>query len=251
MSQRDGRNSLMHQMCNGFRVSLQTYRRGTDPELFAWFHAMYGQEDARGLAEQSRRRYPAECDPACDPLVLCISHKKRMRVNARQNFRLKPDGALLCEWQQEDDMRGTTMQPQSMYVWVGLELLGCPRGSGKQIMVQGVVYTVTGITDTYAELQMRPEYCRGAEDETVLLPLEDLYTQLRLCHAVCCYTCQGRTVRDRHIVLLDVRHKHFSVRAMIVGLSRATHGRYLHVGDCNSETLFGRELVVKQKGVSR
>ena len=94
MSQRDGRNALTHQMSNGFCCLLQTYQRGTDPELFAWFHAMYGQEDARGLAEQSRQRYPAECDPARDPLVLCVSHKKRMRVNARQNERLKPEAAL-------------------------------------------------------------------------------------------------------------------------------------------------------------
>ena len=76
MFQRDGRNALMHQMSNDFCCHLQTYRRGTDPELFAWFHAMYGQQDARGLAEQSRKcRYPAECDPACNPLVLCVSHR--------------------------------------------------------------------------------------------------------------------------------------------------------------------------------
>ena len=76
-------------------------------------------------------------------------------------------------------------------------------------------------------------------DERASVPLEDVCEQLRLCHAMCYYTCQGRTVRDRHIVLLDTRHKHFSVRAIIVGLSRATHGKYLHVGDDNSEALFG------------
>ena len=144
------------------------------------------------------------------------------------------------------------MQPQSMYVWVGLDLIGCPRGSGKQLTVQGVIYTVTGITEKHLELQMRPEYCtRGAGDATLLVPLEEACAQLRLCHAVCYYTCQGRTVRDRHIVLLDVRHPHFTVRALIVRLSRATHGRYLHVGDDNSEALFGGERVVRQRGVLR
>ena len=173
-----------------------------------------------------------------------------MRINAWQNSRLKPEGALLCEWQDED-LCGTTMQPQSMAVWVGLELIGCPRGSGrkKQLTVQGVIYTVTGITDTHLELRMRPEYCRGADDETALVPLDEACTQLRLCHAMCYYTCQGRTVRDRHIVLLDTRHKHFSVRALIVGLSRATHGRYLHVGDDNSEALFGGDRVARQRRV--
>ncbi len=49
------------------------------------------------------------------------------------------------------------MQPQSMYVWVGLDLIGCPRGSGsrKQLLVQGVIYTVTGITETELKLQLR------------------------------------------------------------------------------------------------
>ena len=94
---------------------------------------------------------------------------------------------------------------------------------------------------------MRPEYCRGAEDERVGVPLADACAQLRLCHAMCYYTVQGRTVRDRHIVLLDTAHLHFSVRALIVGLSRATHGRWLHVGDDASEALFGGDRVVRQK----
>ena len=34
MNMNGGRNDLMHQMCNGLCVHLQTYRRGADPELF-------------------------------------------------------------------------------------------------------------------------------------------------------------------------------------------------------------------------
>ena len=54
-------------------------------------------------------------------------------------------------------------------------------------------------------------------------------------------------MRDRHIVLLDTTHQYFSVRALIVGLSRATHGRWLHVGDDQSEALCGGERVVRQR----
>ena len=241
-----GNNALVDQLAQSFRLTLQTYRRGDDPALYEWYTSLYGQEDARGLANESRRRYPAQCDPSCNPLVLTLSHKKRMSVNKRQNERLKPEGALYCEWEGED-LRGTTMQPQSMYVWVGLELVGCPRGSGKHNTVQGVIYMVTAITEEALELQMRPEYCHGAADEAPTVPLEDACTQLRLCHAQCYYTCQGRTVRDRHIVLLDTMHPHFSVRALIVGLSWATHGRWLHVGDSDSEALFCGERVVRQK----
>ena len=59
-----------------------------------------------------------------------------------------------------------------------------------------------------------------------------------MAHAMCYYTSQGRTIRDRHIVLLDTTHQHFSTRSLIVGLSRATHGSYLHVGDEQAEALF-------------
>ena len=68
-----------------------------------------------------------------------------------------------------------------------------------------------------------------------------------MAHAQCYYTVQGRTVRDRPIVLLDTTHQHFSVRALIVGLSRATHGSWLHIGDEQSEALYAGERAVRQK----
>ena len=94
---------------------------------------------------------------------------------------------------------------------------------------------------------MRPEYCRGAKDEKTSVKLEQVCEQLRLTHAMCFYTVQGRTVRDRHIVLLDTANRNFSVRALIVGLSRATHGSYLHVGDEASEATFAGRRVIRQR----
>ena len=65
---------------------------------------------------------------------------------------------------------------------------------------------------------------------------------------MCFYTVQGRTVRDRHIVLLDTANRNFSVRALIVGLSRATCGSFLHVGDETSEATFaGARRIIKQR----
>ncbi len=54
-------------------------------------------------------------------------------------------------------------------------------------------------------------------------------------------------MRDRHIVLLDTAHPYFSVRALIVGLSRATHGQYLHVGDDEAEALFCDDRVIRRR----
>ncbi len=225
---------------------MTTYRRGSDPEPFNWYIGMYGQEELRGLVAESRARYPATCDRHCNPLVLCVSHAKRMIINARQNELLKPEGRTFLEWEGEDIV-GCTMQPQSMYVWQGLELIGCSRGSGKNLVVQGVVYVITDITETHMQLTMREEYRHGANDEEVTIELVDVCSQFRLTHAMCYYTVQGRTVRDRHIVLLDTDHPHFKVRSLIVGLSRATHGQFLHVGDSTSEGLFVGERQVRQR----
>ncbi len=197
------------------------------------------------MVAESRRRYPMACD-AYDPLVMCVSHAKRMLINERQNARLAPEGATFLEWEGED-LAGTTRQPQSMRVWIGLELIGCSRGSGIERTVQGVLYVITDITKTHLDLQMRDDYCHGAADEKVSVPLEEACCQLRMAHAMCYYTMQGRTVRDRHCVLLDTDHPYFNVRSLVVGLSRATHGRYLHIGDDTSEGFFCGGRTVRQK----
>ena len=94
---------------------------------------------------------------------------------------------------------------------------------------------------------MLPEFRFGADDETTSVLWDEVCAQLRLCHSLCFYTAQGRTIRDRHIVLLDTAHQQFSVRALIVGLSRATHSKWLHIGDEQSEALFAGERVVRQR----
>ena len=171
-----------------------------------------------------------------------------MRVNERQNTRLKPEGSVFLEWSSED-LVGCTMKPQSMYIWCGIELIGCPRGSGKKLAVQGVVYTILDIGETIVKLQMLPEYDPAKKATPIEIPIDDMCSQMRLCHAMCYYTIQGRTIRDRHIVLLDTSHPNFSVRALIVGLSRTNHGDWLHIGDATSDGLFAGERIVRQRAV--
>jgi len=249
---------LMESLANGLRIEISKYRRGKDLELFNWFHGMYGQEETAGLVRESRDYYPAACDPMCNPLVLCISHFHRYEVNRIQNERLAPPGALHCQWDGED-LIGATMQPQSMRIWScthkdkldGIHLIGNPRGSGKKLVVQGVIYCVMDITDSGVELQMMSEYCHGAKDERVTVPIEDVCSQLRPTHAMCYYTMQGRTVKNRHLVLLDTSSIYFSVRALIVGLSRVEEGSFLHIGDSTSQGLFVGERKVRQIDRSR
>ena len=117
-----------------------------------------------------------------------------------------------------------------------MELIGCPRGRAANYgVVQGVVYTLLYV-GALSVLRMRPEY----GDEEIEVPIEEIPYLLRLTHAMCYYTVQGRTIKDRRIMLIDTDHPHFSRRALIVGLSRATHSKVSHVAG-NEVELLGRE----------
>ena len=52
---------------------------------------------------------------------------------------------------------------------------------------------------------------------------------LRVQHALVYASIQGRTMRGLSLGLLDTRHVNFTVRHLIVALSRATHGKFLHI----------------------
>ena len=128
-----------------------------------------------------------------------------------------------------------------MIIWPGIELIGCPRGTGKKRgVVQGVIYTVVDMSEDNIFLKMRPEYCqrRGAYDDDddeenapaqISVPVHDVPSLLRLSHAMCYYTVQGRRFDlGRTTLLLDTEHPHFSRRALIVGMYRVRHGNDLH-----------------------
>ena len=59
---------------------------------------------------------------------------------------------------------------------------------------------------------------------------------LRLQHALVYASIQGRTLRMKQIGLMDTRHINFTVRHLIVAVSRATKGEYVHVLNEADET---------------
>ena len=69
----------------------------------------------------------------------------------------------------------------------------------------------------------------------IVLSHADFVCKLRMPYARCYYTVQGKTYRDTHVVLLDTSHKHFDMRKLIVGMSRVTHGKYVHVATVRDE----------------
>ena len=81
------------------------------------------------------------------------------------------------------------------------------------------------------------------QKETVTLTHAEASTMLRLSYSVTYSNIQGKTIRDKHMILLDTHHKHhFTTRHLIVGVSRATHGSYVHVPTPVEEDDFMRSL---------
>jgi hypothetical protein len=76
----------------------------------------------------------------------------------------------------------------------------------------------------------------------VALTHQETSALLRLTYAVVYARIQGRTVADKHVVLLDTRHRHFDVRTLIVGLSRVEMARFVHVPLPMQEVSLMREV---------
>ena len=113
-----------------------------------------------------------------------------------------------------------------MWVWKGLELIGGGRTSRK--VLNGVMYIAHSFTDEHLTVQVHPDF---GEEELIELPLREASDNLRLCYAAVYQSCQGRTLRNQHVMLMDTQHIHFSLRHLYVGASRVTSGEYLHIAN--------------------
>ena len=61
---------------------------------------------------------------------------------------------------------------------------------------------------------------KGEAQEDITLFLGDAAALMRPTHCIVYYTAQGRTLRDKNVLLLDVASKYFTLRHFIVGVSR-------------------------------
>jgi hypothetical protein len=89
----------------------------------------------------------------------------------------------------------------------------------------------------------RKELQRIAKDEDdIVLTYAELSRWLRLGYAYTYYSIQGRTIRDRTLLLLDNNSKHFTVRNLIVGISRAPLGSQIKIPSLREEGAFMQRL---------
>jgi hypothetical protein len=190
--------------------------------------------------------------------TLTISHFMRIQVNTVVNEIQKDQHAekLWMPWDDEEPLPGFTMQPQSCWIWKGLEVVGCTRKAlPKKIIVNGFSYTIVGFDSENVKLKVSLEYAQkdpqenaeeeedeGEEeevtpdwDEPIMedgafeVPHQDFMKHFRLAFAVPVCYAQGRTYRDQKLLIMDTESDHFTMRHLIVAISRVTNGSNLWI----------------------
>ena len=148
---------------------------------------------------------------------LCLSHRRRVKLNAELNKRFLPEqGWRLVKAKTE---RGQLCSAQNMFVWPGLELLGCSRGGRK--VRNNVVYVVEALNEESLAL-------KSETNEELTLSYEQAADLLRLSFARTYASIQG-TEFDDTVRLHDTTSKYFTRRHLFVSMSRCRRAEHLAI----------------------
>jgi hypothetical protein len=213
------RSHLVYELSEGYRLTL-TQNRRSDPTLFDFYCGLgTGTEQARDVnsaLEEARRRFPVK--PGLADYYLTMSHRTRTAINRKLNEQLRPPEAVFYEYEGEDAAQ------QSFWVWGGMQLIGA---GGK--CKKGVFYTVAAVEPTGLVLESVRKGSDGEElTEETRISQTAAAKCLRPAWAVNYAGCQGLTLRGR-VRLMETEHRHFVLKHLYVGSSRATAASLLEV----------------------
>jgi hypothetical protein len=209
-------SSFFHYLAGGNRLTLiQGFR--SDMELFNFYSSLIagGERFTQPLAEvlEAARALTGFEGPARHNLV--ISHRRRVLLNRQLNKAFLPQGVtpvfIRCKAK-----RGQTCVAQNLFIWPGIELLGCVQATRKSIR-NNVLYRVLAIGEDSATLALAEE---EGECNPIELTLSQVGEWLRLSFARTYASCQG-TEFGETLRLHDTTNPHFSMRHLFVSMSRA------------------------------
>jgi hypothetical protein len=230
----DRENSeLVYWMAKGLKIRLNRYRRGKDESLFRTYASLYAHvhEPVQAVLEELRRRYPpVELERPQDARHLCKSNRFRMIMNREMNERAakEHDDAEFVSYEGLAPLR-QDIRPQSAWIYVGQVWMGCTRDSRK-IRNQCLYRLVEKDPKTVVVERLRKGRAEDArEGEKLKLDKEELLENLRLTHATTYYSAQSQTLEDQHVCLHNLDRPATTTRDLIVGMSRATEGRFVHL----------------------
>ena len=219
-------SSFLHDMCGGIRVTLRKFRRRQateDPSIFVpgdFLHfsrvgSLYpsrgGSEDPTEAIRQAREWYPYNGE-AVDT-TLCVTNKRRILINERENLRLSPPDALTCVYD------GVDPRAQSMRIWPGLVLSGGATNR-KLGLRHALTYTVETVDADWCTLRR--------EDTSITIETSQVASAFRLRHAITIDSSQSLTLHGK-VLIVEASHGHFSLRRLIVALGRSPSHELVYV----------------------
>lgn len=197
------RSHMLLDMASGNRFTL-TQNRRSDQRLFAFYTSLHcGTPEARGLEEalnEARLAFPDTGGPV--DYTLTMSHQRRVKINRAQNQRLKPAEEAVFIRAPATTRAGN--QPQSMWIWPGIQLIGAGFKS-----LKGLFYRVESLMDDVVFLNTGQKMTH-----------KELVRSMRLPYAMTYASCQGLTLKGR--VRLETCSPNMTLRHVYVGVSRAT-----------------------------
>ena len=138
------RSNLLHILAGGNRLTLRDCRR-SEAELFSWYSSLVagGRRFCTPLADvvaEARRAFTFQ-GPAQHNLV--ISHRKRVALNAQLNKLYKTSDSLFLR---AAAVKGQLNAAQAMWVWAGIELLGCCQAEKREFATAYCTLSKPGTT---------------------------------------------------------------------------------------------------------
>jgi hypothetical protein len=190
-------SAMLLEMCPNRLVLTENKR--SDARLFA-FYTQLGDDLDAALA-RAKEQFPRTDRPAA--YTLSMSHARRMAVNKAMN-ELDSKCFQTAVFITAPPATRAGNQPQDMWVWPGLQLIGA---GGR--CLKGLFYEVAEVTPEWLILE-------GG----LKLSHEHASKSMRLAYAITYASCQGLTLRG--VVRLETQSPNFTLRHLYVGISRAT-----------------------------
>ena len=227
---RIGMGSLLHDLCGGLRFDFEVGRR-SDLKHFEYYCSLRFLADARlcsNALQDLKERYPWNPAEQEADVALCMTHETRLKaakkLNNRAATRAEAAGLNVVCYKTDSSNRGASKHTE-MKLWPGLVLIGSVKDSRPGSIENGCEYMVLSAQEKRLEVKLI-----GLEDAAAIsLTPADAMKTLRLSCARTYAGCQGQTLRDLRVLLLDVDSPHFDRRKCYVAASRVTAGSLLHV----------------------
>lgn len=232
-------SDFMHDLCGGFHVNVRKFRRHKEDNTPEEFQALYQHfsfvtslypepETDETLAlhaalEAARARYPVHRARGEYTTTLTLTNNLRVAINEQNNAQEAPFDAIHAPY------KGNDTTAQSMRLWPGIVLQAAvTESAGGYDLKNALRYKVLEVTQATVVVTRINDHGKELDGEKHSLATSLVPSKMRLTYAITYDSAQGRTLFGG-IRLTQTRHRHMTLRRLIVGLGRAPSGADVEV----------------------